>query len=821
VRIALGVDGVSVWSSEIFGGGSQLQVRAFLARTFAVEEVEDVELRRTQSYGRIRYAAVSDPARIWNKLGQVFRSADDVLAAPDARKIDADSVYLEDRGEQPLRVARIGNVLSSWRLRDQTEIALSLSHPILRNRRDVAFRLEEELAAILGVQDFRVNTLTARVSIRFDRRKTNVDRLARALEKAWPRLLEGLEGPPSRKRLVAALGLTGLAYTGQYLLPAWKPIAVAGVTLYSAPNVVQAAKQLARGEVGLPVMYTTALTFMLVSGLPFTAALMAGFMQVWPHLARRKMVLSQRRLLARPLRLPGWATRLGPDGVEREVDVQELSPNDIVVVRRGETIPVDGVVEGPAATLWPAAPFGDPQIEERVRGDSVAAGGVVRDGTLNIRVERAGAQTSARQVAALLPHGTIGGLPSSFEAERIANRNAKAALSLSALTLLLTRTMLPAQAILRPDYATAPRLSAQLSALQGIAEGLQRGVLFRNPAALDRLAAIDLCVIDSSAGLGRQRIRVDSVETVRAVTPDQVVRYALAAMGGSRSDRGAALAAFAARNRPSIVPDARPIVRPAAVRNYRNALGNAVEIFSGARLTASKAEVPKRFPTVLARRGRGTRSAGAELANLESDLRPLWVARDGKVIGVISFARSGAIVGREVVAALASHQPRAPIVYMSREGDPGAAAVARGLGIELSRGGPSGVVGQGAARHSGRVLWIGDGSAPDARHALATCAVSVSVAPLSRVGEDLADVQLPRRGLSDLTELLEIGRAHAVRLENDYRAIYSANLLGVGGAFVAGFGTLQVGLLSNVGAALVYVRRAWALDRLASPNVYS
>jgi hypothetical protein len=118
-------------------------------------------------------------------------------------------------------------------------------------------------------------------------------------------------------------------------------------------------------------------------------------------------------------------------------------------------------------------------------------------------------------------------------------------------------------------------------------------------------------------------------------------------------------------------------------------------------------------------------------------------------------------------------------------------------------------------------LWIGDGSAPDARHALATCAVSVSVAPLSRVGEDLADVQLPRRGLSDLTELLEIGRAHAVRLENDYRAIYSANLLGVGGAFVAGFGTLQVGLLSNVGAALVYVRRAWALDRLASPNVYS
>ena len=57
--------------------------------------------------------------------------------------------------------------------------------------------------------------------------------------------------------------------------------------------------------------------------------------------------------------------------------------------------------------------------------------------------------------------------------------------------------------------------------------------------------------------------------------------------------------------------------------------------------------------------------------------------------------------------------------------------------------------------------------------------------------------------------------AHAVRLERDYRTVYSVNLLGVGGAFVAGFSTLQVGLLSNFGAALVYVRRAWALNRLA------
>jgi manganese/zinc-transporting P-type ATPase C len=820
LRIALGTDGVSIWNSEIFGGGDPSRVRAFLARAFAVEEVEDVELRRAVSFGRIRYRVAANPARIWKKLSQAFLAPEDAPPTPGVRReavpnIDAGLVYLDAPGVRPIQVNRIGRVLSTWRVHRQSETALRISHPLLRNRRDVVFRLEEELTTIVGVEDFRASAVTARVSIRFDERATTAERIARELEKAWPRLLDGLDGPPSRTRLIVAVGLAGLGYTGQYLVPALRPFAVGGYTLYSWPNVVGAAKQLARGEVGLPALYTTGLTFLFISGMPFTASLMAAFMQMWPHLARRKLVISQRRLFAGQHRLPRWARIAGAEGVE--VGVDDLVKGDVVVVRSGETIPVDGVVEGGAAAVVPAALFGGAQVEDRSSGDSVEAGAFVRDGSLTIRVERAGAQTSAGTLASLLPHGAIAGLPSSAEAERIARRNVKPTLALSALALLATRALLPAQPIIRPDYATGPRIGAQLSVLRGMADGLQRGVVFKNPAALDGIAAPDTFVIDASAGLDRRRAQIAKVEAVSAVSPDLVVSYALAAYPRSRTELSLALSAFATKRKIAAF-DATSIERRAGLTRYRDRSGTAIEIVTTPGLAASPIEFPKRFHTVLERRGRAQhRHTEGDAPQEAGSLRPLFVLRDGAVIGVVSFARTGEVVGRQVVAALTAHHPAARIVYVSRDGDARARALARTLGIEFSDESPTTsaeVDRVGGPR--GTTMWVGDGSDPRARDSIGVSAVRVSVAPLSRSSEDAADILLPHKGIAGLAELLAVGRAHSARVASDYRTVYSANLFGVGGALLASLSALQVGLLSNIGTGVIYLRHARALDRLAS-----
>ena len=76
----------------------------------------------------------------------------------------------------------------------------------------------------------------------------------------------------------------------------------------------------------------------------------------------------------------------------------------------------------------------------------------------------------------------------------------------------------------------------------------------------------------------------------------------------------------------------------------------------------------------------------------------------------------------------------------------------------------------------------------------------------SRSPQDAADILLPHKGVSGLAELIAVGRAHSARLENDYRTVYATNLSGVAGALLAGFASLHVGLLSNFGTGIVYMR---------------
>jgi cation transport ATPase len=813
LRIALGSDGVSIHSPELFGAGDHSRVRDFLARTFSVSEVEGVELRRATGLGRIHHGAVANPSQIWRKLSRVLsasREASLVSRRAEAqRPVDADLLYLDGPADTPVRVSRIGGVLSTWRVRHQGEGSLHLSHPVLRNRRDVAFRLEEELATILGIEAFSANTLTAGVSIRYDARRTTAERIARELEQAWPRLLEGLDGPPSRKRLLAAAALTGLSYLGQYVAPQVRPFALAGVTLYAFPNVLNAAKELSRGEVGIYALYSTGLGFMLVSGMPFTASLMALFMQSWPRLARTSLVRSQRRLFASHRRRPRWA-RVERAGVEVEVSVDELRAGDVVVVARGELVPVDGVVEGGSAVVLAAA-LGRRTLEDRARGDVVSAGALVRDGRLSVRVERVGAETTASYVDTLLPQGALAGLSSSFEAERVANRNAKPALAVAAMSLLLTRTLRPSQAVIRPDYATAPRLSAQLSALRGIVHGLREGILFKSPGALDRLAGIDAIVIDDSAGLERRRVEVASVHTVEGVSADLVIGLAQAAQQGALGEQSHALAAFAAERKVE-PPKVLELQRLAGVARYRDAEGCSIEIAGPSYLATSNIEPRQRFRRVLRRR-RASEAGPSE----ESSLKPLYVLRDGAIIGAVAFTRTGELVAKRALQSLRAERSKLRVVYLSRGDKDSAQRLARAAGVDSVAAGLAPLAKAERVRDLGRmVLWLGDGSDPNVRAALAASTVSVSLAPLDRGRDDVADVHLPQ-GFDGLSDLLELGREHTKRLKEDYVVVYAANLIGAAAAFLSPLTTgLHTGLLSNAGTGVVYARHALALEWLAA-----
>lgn len=773
-----------------------------------------MELRRASSFGRIRYGGGAAHSQLWRKIGQALSSPPDTPARVPALRIDADIVYLDVSAHRSVRITRIGNSLSTWRVRHQSANTLRLSHPALRNRRDVVFRLEEELAAIFGVQRFSASAITAGVTIRFDESAVSAERLARELEKAWPRILEGLDGPPSQTRLLAAAGLVGLAFTGQYLVPALRPVAVAGVALYSAPNVIDALKQLRRGKVGLYALYTAGLGLMLASGMPFNSAVIAVLMQAWPQLSRRKIIRSQRSLFASARRRPTWARvpQAGSADAHVEVDVDELRAGDLIVVESGDIVSVDGVVTDGHAIVVEDALFGGDQLEDKSEGDTISAGVVVREGRLIIRVERAGSQTFASVMDSLLPHGAITGMPSSFEAERIANRNARPALTLAALTLSATRTLRPAQVLIRPDYATGPRLSAELSVFHSLALGLQRGVLFRKPAALERLYGADIYVIDESAGVERRAIEVAKVQSAGGASEAIIASYALAAHPASRSERGGALAAFAAKHQ-AVACSADEISRSAGVTRFRDGGGRLIEVASPRYFTAAKLEVPKALQNPGARReGRKLESG---ISENHPALRSLWVIREGEVLGVVSFSRTGDLAGTQLISTLKAQNEHARIVYLTRASEPEVRTLTHAVGIDSFHADSSQAAKVELIRGLGaKTVWLGDGADPELRESILASTVSMSVAPIARAHEDAADILLPQRGLASVPDVFDLARAHVTRLKQDYRTVYAANLLAAAGALNARFNGLHAGLVSNLGTGVVYARHARNLDKL-------
>jgi cation transport ATPase len=782
-----------------------------------VPEVAAVEIRKADAFGRIHYEPTTEARGIWRKLSQALRSLGDrsLESKPDGEFVEpkgVDTLFLEGPPTLPIRVHRVGLFLSTWRLRYEGKTRVRLSHPLLLNRKDVAYRLEEELTAILGVTDFRTSVLTSSVVVHFDPRQLNLQRLVRRLEASWPKLLDGLDGPPSSKKFVAAVSLLGLAYTGQYLVPALKPLAILGVAAYGFPNVVDGAKQLVRGQIGLPALYSVGLTFMLISGMPFNSTIMAVLMQLWPRLAYGTMTKSQRRLFAAHRQRATWARVLQDDGLEIEVDIDTLSAGDIVTIREGEIIPVDGVIAEGLAAIDEEALSGTAGAQDKTAGDVVYAATFIRAGRITVRVERVGLETVAGIIGAQLPHGRLE-LPSAVEAEKTANTMAKPALALAGVSLFTTRLMRPSQAYIRPDYATGPRLSAQLAALHDIGDGLHQGILFRDPAAIDRIAATDIHVFDDSAALERREIEVGEIITVSGVPKNIVLSYAAAAFPVDQNDRARALFAKSIEAAASI-PEIFHRARGAGVIRYRDGEGHHVEIAAPAYVAAKAIRIPSPFIDALAASSHGRKISEQ---NEEVPLRPLYVLRDDQVLGAVTFQRQGEWEGEKIIATLQARNKRARFIYISSHAQARAEAIAGKIGI-------TSVLGELDAREKARALeklgkrtmWIGDGSIPDSLPSIEASTVSISLAGVAKVASDAASIILFQPSLRGIVPLHRLGRGHRARIESAYRAIYTANLLAVAGGFFGRFGSLESGLTSNVGTAVVYATHRRLLDKLIS-----
>jgi P-type Cu+ transporter len=283
---------------------------------------------------------------------------------------------------------------------------------------------------------------------------------------------------------------------------------------------------------------------------------------------------------------------LDPDGTERRVPVERLAPGDRFVVRPGEKVATDGVVEEGSSAVDMSMFTGEPVPVEVGPGTEVAGATVNVGGRLVVRATRVGADTAVAQIARLVTAAQAGKAPVQRLADRVSGVFVPVVIGLSVATLLAwlafggsgTDAFTAAVAVLIIACPCALGLATPTALMVGTGRGAQLGLLIKGPEILESTRAVDTIVLDKTGTVTTGRLGLLEVVAAHGVDRSEAVRLAGSLEHFSEHPVGQAIARSAG--------DART-----GVEGFRNLEGLGVEG------TVDGREVVVGRPALLADRG--------------------------------------------------------------------------------------------------------------------------------------------------------------------------------------------------------------------------
>ena len=247
---------------------------------------------------------------------------------------------------------------------------------------------------------------------------------------------------------------------------------------------------------------------------------------------------------------------LGDDGVERRVPVEELHPGDRFVVRPGEKVATDGVVEEGRSAIDMSLLTGESAPVEVGPGQEVAGATVNAGGRLVVRATKVGADTALAQIAKLVTDAQSGKAPVQRLADRIAGVFVPIVIGLSLATLGfwvgagegLTFAFTAAVAVLIIACPCALGLATPAALLVGTGRGAQLGLLIKGPEILESTRKIDTIVLDKTGTVTTGRMALVDTVVADGVAPAEVLRVAGALEDASEHPIAGAIADAARRS---------------------------------------------------------------------------------------------------------------------------------------------------------------------------------------------------------------------------------------------------------------------------------
>lgn len=463
---------------------------------------------------------------------------------------------------------------------------------------------------------------------------------------------------------------------------------------------------------------------------------------------------------------PKTATVVAEDGSETPVGVDAILPGQVLRVRPGESIPVDGVVLEGSSAVDESALTGESIPVEKTAGDTVNAATVNRTGSFSFRATRVGADTSLAKIIQLVEDANATKAPIARLADKVAGVFVPVVFVISAATFVvwmaltgsINEALTSAVAVLVISCPCALGLATPVAIMVGTGKGAEMGILFKSAEALENLRSVGTVVLDKTGTVTRGKPAVTDIVVAKR------------ADGTPAMSEKALLKLAAALERSSEHPLAEAILAECETRGI---VARMVEDFTA---------VPGRGVT--AREGQNAIAAGnvrmmdelgisvpADLAEqfAAEGKTPLFFAKNAELVGTIAVADEVKETSAAAIAALRALG--VDVRILTGDNRVTAEAIARRVGLSSEQV-IADVLPADKERHvrelqdaGGKVAMVGDGI--NDSPALARADVGLAIGTGADIAKEGADVVLMRSDLMDVARAIELSRATIRNIKQD------------------------------------------------------
>lgn len=502
---------------------------------------------------------------------------------------------------------------------------------------------------------------------------------------------------------------------------------------------------------------------------------------------------------------PPTVFRMNADGMAEEVPLESVAVDDRLRVRPGDRVPIDGVVVEGGSAIDESMLTGEPLPVEKQAGDRVTGGTLNGSSSFVMRVDRTGAETTLARVVTMVADAQRSRAPIQSLADRVAGIFVPAVIAVAAAAFLtwwivgpdpaISYALVAAVSVLIIACPCALGLATPMSIMVATGRGARAGVLVKNAEALERLAKVDILVIDKTGTLTEGRPVLTEVIATGGI--DEATVLSVAAALEQASEHPLATAILAGARDRNVATGAVSDFTAVTGKGIKGTVTGRTAVFGNRALLDDE----RIDPGELSRQADSLADAGDTV---------MYLALDGSAAGLVAVADPVKPFAQGAVAAL--HDAGLKIVMASGDNERTACAVAERLGIdavhaevlpEQKKALIEGLQGRGRA-----VAMAGDGvnDAP----ALAQADVGIAMSTGADVALESAGMTLLRGDLDAVVAARVLARATMRNIRQNLFFAFAYNALGV---------PLAAGVMYPVSGLLLSPMFAAAAMSLSSVSV--